>query len=98
MPRKKTIRSARSRKAADDSARSSNGLTTQSEKTSLTPTPLEESKTRISMEYARTIMAIGVVAFIVLLVRADIAVLTKVFLSTLLFMASVVATLLGIKR
>src|SRR5262245_30141477 len=98
MTRKKTIRSARNRKAAEDSARSSSNLTKQSQKTSLKPTPLEESKTRVSLEYARTIMAIGAVAFIVLLVRADVAVLTKVFLSTLLFMASVVATLLGIKR
>ncbi len=103
MPAKKTARPAKGKKAGVDATHDSSELPTGNAEIAL-PTdvqlinPLDESKTRISIEYARTIMAIGVVAFIVLLVRADVEVLTKIFLSTLVFMGSLLTALLGLKR
>lgn len=65
MPAKKTARPAKGKKAGVDATHDSSELPTGNAEIAL-PTdvqlinPLDESKTRISIEYARTIMAIGV--------------------------------------
>jgi hypothetical protein len=97
MQEKKVTKSPKGKKAVE-STRSLNRLTTQTPETALTPTTLEAPKNRISLEYARTFMAIGAVAFIVVLVRADVAVVMKICLATLAFMASILTALLGIRR